>query len=284
MSMTIGFLAALVSVVGWGSYFVPMKKVKEYDPFFYQLLMCAVIFLSTALFSFAINSFEFSYYGVMAGISWSFGNILSVLSIRLSGLSKAAPTWMGGVIIGSFFIGAFLFSEPLSSLPLGLAGIVFLVSGVAVISSVLESKTSSKMEELKGISLALLAGLLYALPFALFKISGFDSLDFVFPMSLGIFLGGVLIYLVKRSPFDRNILVPGTVSGALWNVANLSNFFALSFLPVAIVVPLTQIALLVSVLWGVFYFHEISGRDKIRKLFFGAMVLFVGTIALSLSL
>jgi len=74
MSIIIGFIAAIISILSWGSYFVPMKRIKKYDPFYFQALMCIAIFLSSLVIAFIYNSFVFSYWGILSGVLWASGN------------------------------------------------------------------------------------------------------------------------------------------------------------------------------------------------------------------
>ena len=90
--------------------------------------------------------------------------------------------------------------------------------------------------------------------------------------------------LVKRPKIDIKIILPGALSGVIWNIANFASFYAVLILGMTVGYPLTQMALFVSVLWGLLYFHEIKGRNKIIRLVTGSIVLFIGAILLGLSM
>lgn len=128
--MLLGFLAAIASMIVWGSYFVPMKRVKVYDPFYFQLLMGIAILLSSFLISLVSGSLTFAMMPVFSGIIWSFGNVLSVLAVPKLGLSLAAPLWMGTAIFFSFLWGTIVFRENLSSIILGIFGVILLTLGI----------------------------------------------------------------------------------------------------------------------------------------------------------
>ena len=281
MSSTIGFIAAFISMLGWGSYLVPMKRIRDYDPFYFQALMCVAIFASSSIIAFLYNSFIFSYLGILSGILWSSGNILSVQAVKSSGLSRSAPIWMGIGIFISFIWGILFFEEALASLIIGLAGISLLIVGISLVASTGEDKESSN---LKGIILTIIAGFIFGCYLVPLKLSKLQPIDFLFPMSLGILIGGLAIYFVKREKIDRQIILPGAFSGLIWNIANFTSFFAVLNLGISIGFPLTQMALFVSVLWGLLYFHEIKSRNKVIRLVAGAVVLFIGAILLGLSI
>ncbi len=280
MSTTFGFIAAVISMLGWGSYLVPMKQIKKYDPFCFQAIMCVAIFVSSVIIAFLYNSFVFSYLGILSGILWASGNILSVLAVKNSGLSRSAPVWMGIGILISFIWGLLFFNEALTSIVIGLTGIFLLTVGISLVSSTTEDRGSSSF---KGIILAISAGLLFGCYLVPLKLSKLQPTDFLFPMSLGILIGGLAIYFTKSPKFDKHIILPGTFSGLIWNIANFTSFFAVLSLGISIGFPLTQMALFISVLWGLLYFHEIKGRNKVIRLSMGAVVLFTGAILLGLS-
>ncbi|MCK4733358.1 MAG: hypothetical protein KAT65_12965 [Methanophagales archaeon] len=279
MSATIGFLGALVAIILWGTYFVPMKKVKDFDPFYYQLLMCNSIFLSSLVLAIFLNVAAISIFGFISGILWTIGNVLSVFAVKYSGLAKSASIWMSSVIMTSFFWGVIYFKEALSSISYGLAGILLLIIGIASISSI--TSGSNESFDIKGTILAILAGIIFGSQLVPFKFSSASPIQYILPMGFGILVGGWAIYVFKRSRMDTKIIVPGSFSGIMWEIANVGSFFAVANMGLAIGQPLTQMALFVSVLWGVLYFKEIRGRSKVFKMGISALLLFLGAILLS---
>jgi hypothetical protein len=79
-------------------------------------------------------------------------------------------------------------------------------------------------------------------------------------------------------PHFRSCLIPGVISGALWNTGNLGA--TLSVLPplTAVGYTLTQSALLVGCLWGILYFKEIRGKDNLVLFGLGAAVTMGGLL------
>jgi len=281
MSDTVGFIAAIVTALGLGSYLVPMKRVRDYDPFYFQAVMCITAFVTSVIFSLARGTFVFSPWAFLSGVLWSCGNILSVLAVGRTGLARAAPVWMGAVIIVSFLWGTLFFGEELSSLPAGIVGIIALILGIVLVSSTIEKGPSSSF---RGIALALAAGAVFGSYLVPFNLSGLEPPDFLFPMSTGILAGGLIIGLIKRPKIDAKIVLPGAFSGLIWNIANFASFYTILILGMSVGYPLTQLALFVSVLWGLLCFHEIEGRRKIILLVAGGVVLFAGAVLLGLSM
>ena len=279
--MIIGFVATIISMFGWGSYFVPVKKIGKYNSFYFQFLMCISIFLSSVIISFLYDSFVFSYLGILSGILWSIGNISSALAVKKSGLSKSAPVWMGIGVFISFLWGILFFKESLNYLTIGVIGIILLISGIILISSIING---NKKYNIKGIVLAIIAGLIFGSYLVLLKISALEPIKFLFSMSLGILIGGFIIYFIKRPKIKKKVIIPGLFSGVIWNIANFASLFVVLNLGIAIGFPLTQTALFISILWGVIYFKEIKEKEKINRLIFSAIILFMGAILMGFSL
>lgn len=73
----------------------------------------------------------------------------------------------------------------------------------------------------------------------------------------------------------------GLTAGLLYSVGNFSALLAVTYLGQGVGFSFCQLQLLVSGLWGVFYFKEIKGKDRIMKWFMSAGVAVVGIICLS---
>lgn len=88
-----GLLAAISAGLIWGSQLVPLKvgNVLTADFFF---PVCLGIFLTGILIA-AIKRMKFKYeavgFSLASGVIWNIGNLLSLISLSLIGLSKAGP-------------------------------------------------------------------------------------------------------------------------------------------------------------------------------------------------
>ncbi|MBS3144260.1 hypothetical protein J4208_01615 [Candidatus Woesearchaeota archaeon] len=278
MSAILGFLAVLVSIFCWGSYFVPLKKIKNYDPFAMQILVGIGVFLSSLFVLVFHQGLVFSFWAFLAGLLWAAGNIIAVSALKHLDLSRAAPLWSAVFAISTFLWGILFFQELLGSLLLGILGVILLLTGVIALSST--GTTSKKTMTTQGILLTILAGLVWGVYMVPFKLSGLPPLDFLFPMSLGVLFVSLLIYLLKRPSLQKTILFKGALSGILWNIGNVVSFFAILALGIAVVGPLTQVNIFVHMAWGLFYFKEAVEKKERIKLILGSLVLFIGAIIL----
>ncbi len=278
MTELIGFLAAFISAVLYGSSFVFVKRIKNPDMIqFHAFMSVGILISAVGIILFSGKTFSISIFGILAGLVWSAGNITAVFAIKHAGLSRGPPAWMGTATALSFLWGILIFREVLSSFLFGIIGILLIILGAPFVSG------GNDKASMKGILLALLAGVIFSfflLPFMLFEI---PVEQFFFSAAIGIFISGTVIFAMKMKSLQKDAVSNGILSGILWNVAFFSSLFAVSFLGLAVGVPLTQLALIISVLWGLFVFREVKGRNKVLKIILGAILLFIGGVFLSLA-
>src|SRR3990167_3878817 len=105
MSALIGYISAIVSILGWGLQLVPMKRIKKYDPFYYQIIICFTVFVSSLTLIFFIKTLSFSSMAILSGLLWVTGNLLAILALQQADLSVGAPIWNGVGIVVSFLWG-----------------------------------------------------------------------------------------------------------------------------------------------------------------------------------
>jgi len=92
-------------------------------------------------------------------------------------------------------------------------------------------------------------------------------------------------FLIKREiPIFhfKAAFVPGVLTGLLWNIGNYCSIYATLYLGLTIGFPLTQVALVVSGLWGMFAFKELSGVWTITVWWISVVILLTGAALLSL--
>jgi len=79
----------------------------------------------------------------------------------------------------------------------------------------------------------------------------------------------------------RQLGIPGLMAGLFYSVGNFCSILAVAYLGQGVGFSVCQAQLLISGLWGVFYFHEIQGREVVTKWFISACVTVAGIIWLS---
>lgn len=277
----LGLLYALGAALAWGSYYVPFKKSKSGNINQFQLLVGVGIFLSSIIFSIALSyPLQLNWYGVFSGVLWAIANVIALSAVVNLGMSKAIPILSSLVILSNFLWGVVFFGELPAGMGMGFAGIGFIISGVILVSSSGNTQTQNFK---KGLTAAVLGGLIFGSQLTPLKFGNVETKDFFFSLSLGIFVTALIIAAVNRVKFTKIALKESILSGIIWNVGNLLSLISISLIGLSKGIPISQSSILVAVFWGLFYFKEISlTRAKIQVLI-GAVILVLGIVVLGLA-
>lgn len=274
MNEILGFLLAFGAAVAWGSYAVPFKISKSSNLIHFQAVMGLGIFLSGFIISLLSGySLTLNIYGLISGFLWAVANVLGLMAVLNLGLSRATPLIASLVILSSYLWGSIVFQELPQGFISGLLGILFIIFGVALVSTV---GVGQSLNVRKGILVAFFAGLIFGSQLAPLKIGKVATEDFFFSTTVGIFITALVIFFATKGKFKNEAIGLSLLSGMVWNIGNLLSVIAISVIGIAKAMPFTQASSLVAVLWGIFYFKEISRlRQKIQVLL-GAIILLVG--------
>ena len=139
---------------------------------------------------------------------------------------------------------------------------------------------------------SLLAGAIFGLFLIPYKFTDIPLLEFMSAFTIGIFIAAQIlvgiIYFKHRDLFKFQ-LAPSLASilmGLLWTIGQHGCFWAIDTkgaLGYAVGYPLTQLNLLVNLLWGVIVFHEYPTKPERIKLAIATSVILVGAVLLALS-
>lgn len=271
----LGILAALGAALAWGTYMVPFKKSKSINLAQFQFLMTLGIGVSGLAASLILGfPLSLNIYGLLSGVLWALANSIFLVAVPNLGLAKAVPVGSSLVISLSFLWGI-AFKEMPDGIMTGILGIVFIILGVAVISSVGSAKSQNIK---KGLLAAVLAGSIWGSQLVPIKVGQVATKDFFFSLCIGIFISGLIIFLKKKIKFTKETIKEGVLSGLIWNIGNLLSLLSLSIIGLSKMGPISQSATLVAVFWGLFYFKELSGRKARLQILIGAAILFTGVV------
>lgn len=277
----IGILAGVAAAFLWGTYMVPFKKSNSSNIIYYQTLMGIGILISGFILSFLLGfSINLNIYGLLSGIMWAAANLALLSAIANLGLTRAIPLITSLIIICSFLWGALAFNELPSGFLLPSLGIFLIIFGIVIVSTL--GKSESKNNK-KGFLSAIISGLLFGSQLAPLKLGNLSNNEFFFPLCFGIFLSAILIGFFKKVKFENRLIPFGLLSGLIWNIGNLLSIIAISEIGLARGFPIAQSAVLISTIWGVFYFKEIRKLRQIIQVLLGAIILFIGIIILTQS-
>jgi len=79
----------------------------------------------------------------------------------------------------------------------------------------------------------------------------------------------------------KAMALPGALSGLLWSVGNICSILSVTYLGEGVGYSMTQSAMLVSGLWGIFWFKEITSLHSIRGWMASASLAIAGILLLS---
>jgi hypothetical protein len=79
----------------------------------------------------------------------------------------------------------------------------------------------------------------------------------------------------------RTMWLAGGTSGILWSIGNFFSLISVFYLGEGVGYPLVQTSILVSGLWGIFYFKEITGKERISKWLLSSLMTIFGILLLS---
>ena len=165
------------------------------------------------------------------------------------------------------------------------------------VESLENSKTDSLLEIHKRESTATI-GLLYATCTGLFggsmlvplELSAVRGLKALPSFGHGVFLSSFVVTVIfavfdkKGNKFPKTMrnIIPGILSGFIFNIGNTFSIVAIPEIGFAVAQPIMQCALFVSGMWGIFLFREITDNSRILMFFIFGVVLIVGALVLAL--
>lgn len=75
--------------------------------------------------------------------------------------------------------------------------------------------------------------------------------------------------------------LPGGIAGLLWSIGNMASMISVKYLGEGVGYSLTQSSMLVSGLWGIFFFREVKCANTRLKWFCSAVITLIGILLLS---
>ena len=115
------------------------------------------------------------------------------------------------------------------------------------------------------------------------------GINYIISFGIGVIIVTVVMLYIywlifeQLPPFHvKATMLPGMITGLLWNVGNYCSIYATLYLGLTVGFPLTQLALVVSGLWGIIAFKEIGGIRTLSVWTISVTVLLAGAALLAL--
>jgi hypothetical protein len=134
-----GLAAALLSIVAFGSFAVPIKSqaackvAPNVDPLVLQTYKVGVCF-ATSWLVLAFIPFRFSYLGLISGLLMVPGGTAGYFGVRNAGLAVSQGIWSALKVLVAFAWGLFMFHEPVRSISGTAVAVICLMIGLVGMS------------------------------------------------------------------------------------------------------------------------------------------------------
>ncbi|CAF1117998.1 unnamed protein product [Adineta steineri] len=88
-----GYVSVIISVIFFGTNFVPAAKYKIGDGVSFQFFLCCGIWVTGVVVHIIVGNYYFYPLVIVGGVLWTTGNILSVFVIPINGLGVSMLLW-----------------------------------------------------------------------------------------------------------------------------------------------------------------------------------------------
>jgi len=160
LELAIAIAGIVFAAIGYGSYYVPVKKYDVYDGVVYQWFMCSGIMLGGLTIALARNDwtslqlssrgFYLTPEGLVSGLAWQSANVLATMSVQYFGLGNYYIWHELTNLGGTFVIGVFGPSIGIPANPpsnIWLAGLGFCIVFVAMVPvSLMKSEDETSVD------------------------------------------------------------------------------------------------------------------------------------------
>lgn len=293
--MEIGLIFALLSAILFAASSVFLRKGvsgagESNSAFLIAIFMGITIFSLMMFFTaewdkvWSLSGQGWVLLGAAGIIHFVIGRYLAYISVRLIGANKAITITRSNMLY-AFILGIILLGETLT-IPLAL-GVVFLASGVTLVSIERQGPEVKVQSETKGVLYALIAGLCWgisAIPIKLGVAEIGSSLAgaFVSFIPPSLIMAGLLLRDRQREELmklPRSSLIYLVIAGALTSISQLGRYIALSYSPISLVQPLMS----TNVIFLLFFSFLLNRHIEVFtiKVITGIVVTVVGSVLLS---
>ncbi|XP_016407903.1 transmembrane protein 144b isoform X2 [Sinocyclocheilus rhinocerous] len=299
---TYGFVACVIAVLFYGSYFVPVKTVDTGDGMFFQWICCSAIWFVGLVTDTLFRPSRAHPAAMLGGALWATGNITAVPVVKFIGLGLGILLWgSSGLLIGwaSSRFGWFGLNPEEVSKPIHnycgaglclLSAIIFFF-----VKSDVQKRTSAesmplliddrrlnpdstspsdswvdtispKSKRVFGCILAVFSGVLYGSSFVpVFYIKVHATTN------SSMFTGSSQNVMKNRPRIYPRAILPGFLSGLMWGLATYAWLMANYYLSAVITFPIINAGYgLVAALWGSVVFKEVKvGTWELAAVCFG---------------
>lgn len=133
-SFILGWVAALIGAIGFGSFAVPIKgeaaNSVDVDPLVMQSYKSMMCFLTSWLVILLGQEVTFTYWGIVSGLFWVPGGAFNIFAIRNAGLAISQGIVASSIVMVSFIWGNLIFREPVKSQVIAYTAVSIIMAGL----------------------------------------------------------------------------------------------------------------------------------------------------------
>jgi len=277
------YIGVILAIFAFGTYMVPLKAWPKFSSWAYLSCVGLGLAVGELVISLITGTLCVLPVGLLCGFLWVIAGAFCFWAVKVEDLAGAGVRAMGMSILASFLSGVLVFAE--STL------LYFSIPAIALLLFGLKMLAPPQGNVFKNWR-SLLAGAIFGLFLIPYKFTDIPLLEFMSSFTIGIFIAAQLlvgILCIKRRAIFEFRLAPSVVSvfmGLLWVIGQHGCFWAIDTkgaLGYAVGYPLTQLNLLVNLLWGVVVFHEYPTKPERIRLAIATVVILGGAVLLAMS-
>ncbi len=291
----LGIFWAIITVLAWGAWLAPSQNVpmrgQQTRTFYVTLavmLMAIIVALAQGIYVLTLDTFWLPFIG---GLIWAISGLSAFVGTNKLGMAKAFGIWAPMNIIVSIAWGIILFGEFLktgaTNIILAIVAVLVIIGGILLIifAGEGEKKTEeSKKTMMLGLVGAFGAGIGFATYFVPIRISEISMWVAMLPLSIGMFVGGIILVVVSKSPLklEKSSHYYRVLStGLLWGIGNYGALKMMELIGTGKGFTIAQLCVVVNALIGIFWLKSPKPGTKAARLtLIGIIFAMIGGIVL----
>lgn len=271
----LGFLYAVITVLAWGTWLVPSQNISfrnQQIKTFYVAAANLVLSLIVLMIQ-GVPAFTWSVFWppFLGGLVWAVSGFLAFTATNRLGMARAVGIWAPINVLVSIIWGILIFGEMrhVESITLFMFALALLITLAGVLLIIFAKGfgggDQSRTFLWPGLLAALGAGILWGSYFIPIQLSAASMWVAAFPMSVGIFVGSVLLVaLAGRSlKLDRpDNYLRVISSGVLWGIGNYGMLLLVGQFGAGRGFTISQLGIVVNGLLGVYFLKDPAPKTR----------------------
>ena len=290
----LGIIYALVTMLAWGTWLTPSQNIvfrnQQIKTFYVATANLALAIL--VLFFQGVQGLNWSVFWppFVGGLIWAVSGFLAFTATNRLGMARAFGLWAPINVLVSIIWGIVIFGEMLNDGPMTLImfGLALLITLAGVLMIILAKGFGgggqSRAYLIPGLLAALGAGVLWGSYFIPIKLSAASMWVAAFPMSIGIFVGSLILVALSRQSIrldshDSYLRVIST--GLLWGIGNYGMLLLVDQFGAGRGFTIAQLGIVINGLLGVYFLKDPAPKSRAAALtLIGCVCATIGAIML----